>query len=145
MSFCIGNRQVVEKFRAIRTQFDYGVFLPVQYGAIAALTGPFEGVEEQCRKYEKRSKVLCGGLRSIGWQVEDSAGTMFVWAPLPEGYTNSEEFCMELMERSGVICVPGSSFGSLGEGYVRFALVMPEEKLLEVVESIRKSGIIERK
>ncbi|MDO5539667.1 MAG: aminotransferase class I/II-fold pyridoxal phosphate-dependent enzyme [Eubacteriales bacterium] len=145
MSFCIGNHQVIEKFRAIRTQIDYGVFLPVQYGAIAALTGPFECVEEQCRKYEKRSRALCGGLRSIGWQVEDSAGTMFVWAPLPEGYTNSEEFCMELMERSGVICVPGSSFGSLGEGYVRFALVMPEEKLLEVVESIQKSGIIERK
>lgn len=145
MSFCLGNRSVVEKFRAIRTQIDYGVFLPVQYGAVAALTGPFECVEEQCARYEKRSRALCAGLREIGWQVEDSAGTMFVWAPLPEGYTDSETFCMELMERSGVICVPGKSFGSLGEGYVRFALVLPEEKLLEAVESIRRSGIIERK
>lgn len=142
MSFCLGNRQVIEKFRAVRTQIDYGVFLPVQYGAIAALTGPFEGVEEQCRNYEKRSRALCGGLRSIGWPVKDSEGTMFVWAPLPAGYTDSNEFCLELMEKSGVICVPGSSFGSLGEGYVRFALVLPAEELLEAVESIRKSGIL---
>ena len=67
---------------------------------------------------------------------------MFVWAPLPEGYTNSEQFCMELMERSGVICVPGSSFGNLGEGYVRFALVLPPKELENVVESIERSGIL---
>ena len=123
MSFAVGNREIVQKFRALRTQFDYGTFLPVQYGAAAALNGPFDGVEKQCQLYEERNHVLCGGLREIGWNVPDSEGTMFVWAPLPEGYTNSEEFCVELMERSGVICVPGSSFGSLGEGYVRMALV----------------------
>lgn len=142
MSFCLGNAQVVEKFRAVRTQIDYGVFLPVQYGAVAALNGPFEGVEEQCREYERRSKALCGGLRKIGWQVEDTKGTMFVWAPLPKGYTNSNEFCVELMEKSGVICVPGSSFGSLGEGYVRFALVLPEDELKKAVESIKDSGML---
>lgn len=145
MSFCIGNREVVAKFRALRTQIDYGVFLPVQYGAVAALTGPFECVREQCKKYERRSRALCEGLRSIGWQVKDTAGTMFVWAPLPEGYTDSEAFVLELMERSGVICVPGSSFGSLGEGYVRFALVLPEEELLQAVEAVRASGIIKRR
>ena len=67
---------------------------------------------------------------------------MFVWAPLPAGYTNSNAFCMELMEKAGVICTPGSSFGSLGEGYVRFALVLPPEALMEAVESIRRSGMI---
>ena len=115
----------------------------MQYGAIAALNGPFEGVREQCRDYEERNRTLCGGLREIGWNVPDSEGTMFVWAPLPEGWTNSEEFAMELMERSGVICVPGTSFGSLGEGYVRMALVLPPEGLREVVESIRQSGILQ--
>lgn len=142
MSFCLGNADIIANFKAIRSQIDYGVFYPVQYGAIAALTGPFDGVEEQCRNYEKRSRALCGGLREIGWDVKDTEGTMFVWAPLPKGYENSNEFCMELMEKSGVICTPGSSFGSLGEGYVRFALVMPEEELREAVESIRRSGII---
>lgn len=144
MSFAIGNREIIRKFKALRTQYDYGTFLPVQYGAIAALTGPFDGVIRQCREYEERNKALCGGLREIGWNVPDSEGTMFVWAPLPEGYTDSEQFCLELMERSGVICVPGSSFGSLGEGHVRFALVLPPQKLREAVESIRVSGILKK-
>ncbi|MCC8066060.1 MAG: aminotransferase class I/II-fold pyridoxal phosphate-dependent enzyme [Clostridiales bacterium] len=142
-SFAVGNAEIIQKFKALRTQFDYGTFLPVQYGAIAALNGPFDGVLSQCREYEERNRALCGGLRSIGWEVADSEGTMFVWAPLPEGYTDSADFCLTLMEKSGVICVPGSSFGSLGEGYVRFALVLPPEKLREVVESIRVSGVLE--
>ena len=145
MSFAIGNKKIIEKFRAVRTQIDYGVFLPVQYGAVAALNGPFEMVEEQCREYERRNQALCGGLRSIGWNVPDSEGTMFVWAALPEGYSDSNQFVMELMERSGVICVPGSSFGTLGEGYVRFALVENVERIEEIVESIKVSGILEVK
>lgn len=144
MSFALGNAEIVQKFRALRTQFDYGIFFPVQYGAAAALTGPFEGVVEQCKEYEARSRALSRGLTSIGWEVPDSPGTMFLWAKLPKGYHNSEQFCIELMEKSGVICVPGSSFGSLGEGYVRFALVLPVEQLEEMVESIRKSGILEK-
>ena len=142
VSFCVGNAQIVEKFRTIRSQIDYGIFYPIQYGAIAALTGPQDSVAEQCKKYDRRSRTWCRGLSQIGWKVKDTQGTMFVWAPLPEGFHNSNEFCMELMEKSGVICTPGSSFGSLGEGYVRFALVLPEEELQAAVESIRKSGIL---
>lgn len=145
MSFVVGNPQIIQKFRTIRSQIDYGIFLPVQYGAIAALREPEEAVKEQCREYERRNRALCGGLRKIGWNVPDSEGTMFVWAPLPEGYTDSEQFCLELMERSGVICVPGSSFGSLGEGYVRFALVLPPQELELVVRSIEECGIIRKK
>lgn len=142
ISFVVGNREIVDTFRAVRTQIDYGMFLPLQYGAAAALNGPKDGVKAQCLEYESRMKALCGGLRRIGWQVPDGEGTMFVWAPLPEGYENSEAFCVELMERSGVICVPGSSFGSLGEGFVRFALVQPVPVIEEIVEAIRKSGIL---
>ena len=143
MSFVIGNREIVERFRNLRSQFDYGIFLPVQYGAAAALSPEGEEeVKEQCRRYEERCHALCSGLRSIGWNVPDSEGTMFVWAPLPEGYTNSEKFVLELMEKTGVICVPGSSFGSLGEGYVRFALVLEPEQLREAVKSIADSGMI---
>jgi LL-diaminopimelate aminotransferase len=142
ISFVVGNREIVDTFRALRTQFDYGMFLLLQYGAAAALDGPKECVLAQEREYEARMKALCGGLRGIGWQVPDSQGTMFVWAPLPEGYENSEEFCMELMEQAGVICVPGSSFGSLGEGYVRFALVKPVPVMEEIVKAVKESGIL---
>ena len=142
MSFLVGNAQIIEKFRTIRSQIDYGIFLPVQYGAIAALREPEDAVLLQCEEYERRMQTLCGGLRSIGWDCPDSEGTMFVWAPLPKGYTNSEEFVLTLMEKTGVICTPGSSFGSLGEGYVRFALVLPCEQLEEAVRAIKESGII---
>ena len=101
-----------------------------------------EAVRAQNQAYEERMKALCGSLRENGWPVEDGEGTMFVWAPLPEGWKDSAAFCMELMERSGVICTPGSSFGSLGEGYVRFALVLPPEKLREAAQAIRSSGIL---
>ncbi|MDD2978555.1 MAG: aminotransferase class I/II-fold pyridoxal phosphate-dependent enzyme [Hespellia sp.] len=141
-SFVVGNAEVIKNFRKVRTQIDYGMFLPVQYGAVAALTGPQDVVEENCREYQRRRDALCGGLRSIGWEMPDSEGTMFVWAPLPMGYTNSEEFCMELLEKSGVLVVPGSSFGSLGEGYVRMALVLGEQEMAELVDAIEQSGVL---
>ncbi|MDO4556700.1 MAG: aminotransferase class I/II-fold pyridoxal phosphate-dependent enzyme [Lachnospiraceae bacterium] len=142
VSFVTGNKDVITNFKKVRSQIDYGLFKPVQIGAIAALTGPDDDVTAQCSEYEKRRDTLCQGLRDIGWNVPDSEGTMFTWAPLPKGYTNSEEFVIELMEKSGVIVVPGSSFGSLGEGYVRMALVLPPEELKQAVQAIAKSGII---
>ena len=144
VSFLVGNQDIVKNFRKVRSQIDYGLFKPVQYGAIAALTGPDDDVIANCKEYQARRDALCGGLREIGWNVPDSEGTMFTWAPLPEGYTNSEEFVMELMEKSCVIVVPGSSFGSLGEGYVRMALVLPADKMREVVDAISKSGILKK-
>ena len=142
MSFVIGNAQVIEVFKRFRSQIDYGIFLPVQAGAVAALKSDDAAVQEQCKKYQERRDALCEGLREIGWNIPDSEGTMFAWGPLPDGYTNSNEFVMELMEKTGVICTPGSSFGSLGEGYVRFALVLPPEEIKKAIASIKESGIL---
>jgi len=114
----------------------------MQKVAVAALTGPLDRVKEQCGEYQRRRDALCGGFRSIGWDVPDSHGSMFVWAPIPKRYTSSMRFCMDLIDRAGVICTPGASFGPMGEGYVRFALVLPAEKLKEVVEAVRDSGIL---
>ena len=117
------------------------MFLPIQKAAIAALEGPLDSVKEQCRQYQARRDALCDGLASIGWEKPNGKGTMFVWAKLPRKRTDSMAFCMELMEKAGVIVTPGASFGPHGEGYVRFALVLPPEKIKEAVESIRTSGI----
>lgn len=144
MSFVIGNPEIVALFKRFRSQIDYGIFLPVQAGAIAALSTDDAVIREQCRKYQERRDALCGGLREIGWDIPDSEGTMFAWGPLPEGYTDSGAFVMELMEKTGVICTPGVSFGSLGEGHVRFALVLPPDQIREAIESIRQSGILTR-
>ena len=142
ISFVVGNREIVDAMKLLRSQYDFGMFQPVQHAAIAALTGPQEGVREQCRKYQQRRDALCGGLRSIGWNVADSKGTMFVWAKIPEGFTSSREFCMRLMEETGVICTPGDAFGTMGEGYVRFALVLPVEEIQQMIKVIGESGII---
>ena len=142
VSFVLGNEAIIQKFRTLRSQIDYGIFYPVQDAAIAALNGPFDGVERQQEEYAARNRALCGGLRSIGWNVPDSKGTMFVWAPIPASYTSSEKFTLDLMEKSGVIVVPGSSFGSLGEGYVRMALVLDVPTMEKVVQVIKESGIL---
>lgn len=142
ISFLVGRPDVVAACKKLRTQIDFGMFLPIQYAAIAALTGPLDMVQRQCADYQARRDALCGGLRSIGWDVPDSHGSMFVWAPLPEGRTDSMAFCMELIQKAGVICTPGASFGPSGEGYVRFALTLPVERIAQAVQAIADSGLI---
>ena len=142
ISFLIGRSDVVAAFRKLRSQIDFGMFLPIQQAAIAALNGPLDSVKAQKQMYQDRRDALCQGLRSIGWQVPDSHGSMFVWAPLPEGYTDSMDFCMKLVEACGVLCTPGCSFGPMGEGYVRFALTLPPEKIKLAVAAVRESGIL---
>ncbi|MGN0161094.1 MAG: aminotransferase class I/II-fold pyridoxal phosphate-dependent enzyme [Lachnospiraceae bacterium] len=142
ISFVVGNKEVVDAVKLLRSQIDFGMFLPIQKAAIAALRGPKDAVKEQCMEYQKRRDALCGGFRRIGWNVPDSKGTMFAWAPIPEKFKSSQEFCMELMDKTGVICTPGSAFGTLGEGYVRFALVLPVEVIEEVIQIVDESGIL---
>ena len=142
ISFLVGRPDVVAAFRRLRGQIDFGMFLPIQKAAIAALTGPLDMVRDQCAVYQQRRDALCGGLRSIGWDVPDSHGSMFVWAPIPPKYASSMDFCMDLVEKSGVLCTPGSSFGPAGEGYVRFALTMPAGQIAQAVQAIAESGIL---
>ena len=142
VSFALGNREVINKFRAFRSQIDYGMFYPIQAGAVAALTGPQDIVARNREGYMARRDALCGGLRSIGWDVPDAQGTMFVWAKIPDRFASSVDCVVELMEKTGVIVVPGSAFGAQGEGYVRFALVVPPERMAEAVRRIDQSGIL---
>lgn len=144
ISFVVGNREIIQNFSKVRSQIDYGIFLPVQLAAIEALNGPQDGVAARREEYQRRRDALCGGFRSIGWNVPDSEGSMFAWAPIPEHYADSVTFCMDLMERSGLICTPGSAFGSLGEGHVRFALVEPVEKMQEIVAAVDRCGILRK-
>lgn len=136
ISFLIGNKSVIDAVKLLRSQYDFGMFTPIQKAAVAALSGPRDFVKSQCAEYQKRRDALCQGLRKYGWNIPDSDGTMFVWAPLPEGFTDSNEFCIDLVSKTGVLCTPGRAFGPRGEGYVRFALVLPPEKLSYIAELI---------
>lgn len=142
VSFLVGNKEIVQTFKRMRSQIDYGTFIPVQLGAIAALTGPDDCVKEQCAKYEERRNALCDGFTKAGWKFERSEGTMFAWAKIPEGFDDDVEFVKTLFEKTGVLCTPGSSFGTLGKGHVRFALVLPPETIGEAVKAVENSGVL---
>ena len=119
------------------------MFMPVQQAAIAAITGDQDCFRTTRAAYEKRRNFLCDGLSAIGWPIPRPAATMFIWAPLPAGWTDSRAFAMALLEKTGVMVTPGSAFGPSGEGHVRLALVQTEEEMAWAIESIRNSGILQ--
>ena len=142
ISFLIGRKDVIDAVKLLRSQIDFGMFIPIQKAAVAALRGSLDQVAKQRALYEERRDALCKGAREIGWEIPDAHGSMFVWAPIPPSYTNSSDFCMDLLEKAGVLCTPGSSFGPHGEGYVRFALVLPPRKIREALAAVRESGLL---
>ncbi len=142
ISFCVGNKEIVDALKLLRSQLDFGVFIPTQYAAIAALTGPLDMVKEQCLVYQERRDTLCQGLRNIGWNVPDCKGTMFMWAPIPPKFKTSKEFCMALIEKTGIFVTPGTAFGTLGEGYVRFALTKTSDEFREIIKIIEDSKVL---
>ena len=141
LSFLVGRPDVVAAARKLRSQIDFGMFYPEQAAAVAALLVEQPLALDRVARAGERRDALCDGLESIGWERPNAHGSMFVWARLPGGRTNSAAFVLELMERAGVIVTPGSSFGPSGEGYVRMALVLPPEQLREVVAAIAAAGI----
>ena len=141
IGFCLGNAKVVGMLKTLKSNMDYGMFLPVQKGAVAALTGDQSIVADTCKAYERRRDVLCDGLIKAGWHMDKPAGTMFVWAPIPDSYSDSESFVKDLLDKTGVLVTPGSAFGPSGEGFVRMALVQSEEDMAKIVAAVAKSGI----
>lgn len=141
IGFLVGREDVVSAFAKLRGQIDFGMFFPIQKAAIACLNGPRDEVEAQRLKYQERRDALCDGLEGLGWERPNAHGSMFVWAKLPGGRTDSMAFCEELMEKAGVVVTPGASFGLSGEGHVRMALVLPPDQIALAVEAIREAGL----
>lgn len=141
IGFLVGREDVVSAFAKLRGQIDFGMFFPIQKAAIACLNGPRDEVEAQRLKYQERRDALCDGLEGLGLERPNAHGSMFVWAKLPGGRTDSMAFCEELMEKAGVVVTPGASFGPSGEGHVRMALVLPPDQIALAVEAIREAGL----
>lgn len=141
IGFLVGREDVVSAFAKLRGQIDFGMFFPIQKAAIACLNGPRDEVEAQRLKYQERRDALCDGLEGLGWERPNAHGSMFVWAKLPGGRTDSMAFCEELMEKAGVVVTPGARFGPSGEGHVRMALVLPPDQIALAVEAIREAGL----
>ncbi|OPY56191.1 MAG: LL-diaminopimelate aminotransferase [Pelotomaculum sp. PtaU1.Bin035] len=136
LGFAVGNAGVLADLALIKSNIDYGVFYAVQEAGVAALSGPQDCVAETAAIYQKRRDVLVDGLAALGWSMPKPQASMFVWAPLPPGCSDSAGFAADLLEKAGVIVIPGVAFGQRGEGYVRIALVKAEKVLSEVVRRV---------
>lgn len=140
IGFVVGNRQAVKAISQLKSNIDYGIFMPIQMAAMEALKNPKrdEFIASVRETYRRRRDVLVEGLSSYGWRVRKPEATMFVWAKVPEGFSSVEFSCF-CLERAGVVVTPGNAFGEMGEGYVRMALVEEEERLLEASRRIGES------
>ncbi|MCG8366905.1 MAG: LL-diaminopimelate aminotransferase [Pseudanabaenales cyanobacterium] len=137
VGYAIGNATLIKVLRQVKANVDFNQYRGILNGAIAALTGPQDCVQQTVRAFRQRRDTFVSALNRIGWQASTPEATMYVWAKLPTPWaSNSIDFCIKLVKATGVAVSPGRGFGKAGEGYVRFALVHPPEQLEAAVDKI---------
>ena len=133
----LGNADAVSSYWRLKTNVDSGLFEAVQLAGVAALEGPRERIAEMNEIYARRRDLVVGALREIGVGVEKRKGTIYVWAPVPEGHT-STSFAELVLEEAAVVISPGSMYGPSGEGFFRISLTTTDERITEAVERMRE-------
>jgi LL-diaminopimelate aminotransferase len=134
----VGNAQAIESYWRLKTNIDSGMSDFVQLAAVAALNDGGETPKRMSEIYARRRDLVCDALAAIGVEVAKPKGTIFIWAPVPEGHT-SASYCELVLEESGVVISPGGAYGPNGEGWFRISLTVPDERLTEAVERLRSS------
>jgi LL-diaminopimelate aminotransferase len=133
----VGNAQALESYWQLKTNIDSGMFGAVQLAAIAALSPDAEAeVASMNELYRRRRDLVCEALAKIGIRVHPPHGTIYVWAPVPDGFESSAAYCEHVLEATGVVMTPGAVYGPAGEGWFRISLTTPDERLLEAVERL---------
>jgi len=140
IGMAVGNKEAVQALATLKSNLDSGVFKAIQFAAIKALTGPQDCVVENNKILEERRNILYEGLVSLGWRFEKPKATFYFWVPVPKGET-STSFAERLLEKCGILVVPGSGYGPAGEGYVRMAITIPKEKIKQAIERLKKEKI----
>src|SRR4051812_20421191 len=135
----VGNAEAVEAYWRLKTNIDSGMFEAVQLAAAAALERGDAAVREMCAIYQRRRDLVCDALREIGVDVTPPKGTIYIWAPVPEGWESAAAYCEHVLEESAVVISPGGAYGPNGEGFFRISLTVPDERLGEAVERLRSS------
>ncbi len=136
IGFAVGNAEILNGLRLVKTNVDSGTFQAVQIAGIAALTGSQDCVKRNVAIYRERRDILVDGLSSAGMEVKKPKATFYLWVKVPSGFS-SIRFSMSLLERAGIVVTPGVGFGKYGEGFVRFALCVSAERLKEACERIK--------
>ncbi|MFH0877925.1 MAG: LL-diaminopimelate aminotransferase [Candidatus Omnitrophota bacterium] len=137
LGWVCGNEQVVAALAKVKSNIDSGIFQAIQIAGIAALKEGASFVEQNNKVYAERRQVFVDGLKNLGWKVEPSKATFYVWLKLPRKMKSSIEFVQLLLQRASIVATPGVGFGKHGEGYVRFALTVDKEKLKEALQRIK--------
>jgi LL-diaminopimelate aminotransferase len=133
----LGNADAIQTYWRLKTNVDSGLFEAVQLAGVAALEGPQAAVAEMNAVYARRRDLVVTALREIGVSVEPPKGTIYVWAPVPEGHT-STSFAELVLEEAAVVISPGSMYGPSGEGFFRISLTTPDDRISEAVERMRE-------
>lgn len=139
LGVCVGNRELIDGYKTLKSNMDYGIFLPVQKAGIAALEADQNCVAETRDAYERRRDLLVRRFAQAGWPIRPSAATMFVWARIPDGFADSEEFALRLLRECGIVVTPGTEFGQEGKRHVRIALVISDERIEEAAVRLQRS------
>ena len=137
----VGNAQLIEGYKILKSNMDYGIFLPIQKAGVVALSENQNCVETTRQTYIHRRNLMVRCFQEAGWQIRPNRATMFLWARIPQGYADSEAFALALLKHCGIIVTPGTSFGREGERYVRIALVVEDAQIEEAGRRLKESGL----
>lgn len=140
VGFVVGNSDIIQGLRTLKTNLDYGIFSVIQAAAQTALELPDHYIHEVQKRYQTRRDFFINGIKKLGWDVKPSQATMYLWIPIPRNY-NSTDFALDLLQKTGVVVTPGNAFGEGGEGYVRISLIADCQRLGEALNRWEGAGI----
>jgi LL-diaminopimelate aminotransferase len=140
VGFVVGNSQIIQGLRTLKTNLDYGIFAALQTAAQTALELPDEYVTQVQNRYRERRDFMISGLAELGWEIEHTKATMYLWIPCAVGW-NSTDFALMVLQRTGVVFTPGNAFGIGGEGYVRISLIADLDRLGEAIDRLKAAKI----
>ncbi|MEM6613213.1 MAG: aspartate aminotransferase [Cyanobacteria bacterium P01_C01_bin.72] len=140
VGFVVGNSDVIQGLRTLKTNLDYGIFSAIQKAAETALQLPDEYIKQVQQRYSTRRDFLIKGLGELGWEIPPSKATMYLWVKTPVGQ-GSTDFALDVLQQTGVVVTPGNAFGEAGEGYILVSLIADCDRLGEVLKRFKQAGI----
>ncbi|MBU0503948.1 MAG: LL-diaminopimelate aminotransferase [Candidatus Omnitrophota bacterium] len=137
IGWACGNKNLVAALAKVKSNIDSGIFSALQVAAVAALEGSAVQTKRMSQVYQERRDCLVDGLNSLGWKVKKPKATFYIWSKLPKKIS-SIDFSRELLAKADIVATPGVGFGKYGEGYIRFALTVPKERIKEAIKRLKK-------
>ncbi|MBS4760565.1 MAG: aminotransferase class I/II-fold pyridoxal phosphate-dependent enzyme [Clostridium sp.] len=145
LGWICGNADAVGAFGKLKSTIDTGLFKALQKAASMVINSKEgdEYIKEANKNFKRKQSIVINGFKELGWNIQDSDipnATFYIWLPIPSKYKTSKEFTDDLLEKSGIVVVPGNGFGENGEGFFRLSAVATDEQLQEVIDRMKEDG-----